>query len=87
MGVGIHGGTMQGAVTPMRNNCGTALCWDLAEEEYEQAKVFWDEWICQDCNGGKPFSLKAWMRSNAKVNNAVTTEKEHGIRKDTAAEH
>lgn len=66
MGVGIHGGTMDGAVTPMCNKCGIALCWDISEEEYGEAKKFWDKWICQECNDGQPLSLKEWMRFKAR---------------------
>lgn len=56
MGATRTPGTMPGAVTPICNNCGVALCWDIAEEEYEMEQVFWDGWICQNCNGGKPYS-------------------------------
>jgi len=52
--------TMPGAVTPICNTCGILLCWDISEEEYQDDKAFWDDWICQDCNGGKPKSLKSW---------------------------
>lgn len=34
-------------------------------EEYAEAKAFWDDWICQDCNGGKPMSLKTWKSAHA----------------------
>ena len=67
MGTHINGGTMAGAVTPICNDCGISLCWDISDEDYEQARAFWDEWICQDCNGGEHLSLKNWMRSNATV--------------------
>lgn len=70
MGIHTHGGTMAGAVTPICNDCGISLCWDISEDEYEQAKAFWDAWICQDCNGGEPLSLKHWMRSNAELTGA-----------------
>lgn len=33
MGLGVHGGTMDGALTPMCNKCGTAPCWDIEEGE------------------------------------------------------
>lgn len=60
MGIGKHGGTMPGAVTPICNDCGTFLCWDLCGEEAEENSDFWDAWICQDCNGGERMSLKQW---------------------------
>jgi hypothetical protein len=49
---------MPGAVTPACNDCGVALCWDISEHQYREEKSFWDEWICQDCNGGEPMSLR-----------------------------
>lgn len=60
MGAGIHHGTMPGGITPMCNECGIALCWDLSAEEYAEDAEFWDSWRCQDCNGGKPMSRKEW---------------------------
>ena len=57
MGVHIHGGTMPGAVTPICNDCMIALCYDIPVGEYEKRKAFWDNWICQECNGGKPLKL------------------------------
>lgn len=60
MGVGISVSTLPGGVTPMCNECGVALCWDVSDSEYEQEKDFWDAWRCEDCNGGRPMSLKAW---------------------------
>ena len=58
MGVHIHPGTMQGAVTPICEGCMISLCWDISEEQYEEEKAFWDQWLCRDCNGGEPMSLK-----------------------------
>lgn len=60
MGISTHRGTMYGAVTPICNCCGTFLCWDLGKEEAEQDRAFWDAWVCEDCNGGVPMSLKLW---------------------------
>lgn len=65
MGVHQHAGTMPGAVTPICNECGVSLCWDIAEEEYHQHIGFWDAWICQDCNGGQRLSLKLWRDRQA----------------------
>lgn len=64
MGISIHHGTMPGGVTPTCSDCGIALCWDISKEDYHEAATFWDEWICEDCNGGTPLSLKQWMISN-----------------------
>lgn len=66
MGVGLLVSTMPGAVTPMCNECGVALCWDVEESEYKQEKDFWDAWKCEVCNGGRPLSLKAWRVKNGR---------------------
>lgn len=65
MGVHIHGSTMDGGFTPICNECGISLCWDISEEEYQLNKVFWDGWICVDCNGGTRMSLKDWKAKNS----------------------
>lgn len=65
MGVCVYVSTIPGGVTPTCNCCGVALCWDIAHEEYEAAKAFWDDWKCEDCNGGVAMSLKAWMAAQA----------------------
>jgi hypothetical protein len=65
MGVHVHGGTMAGAVTPICNECGIALCWDISEDQYAQERPFWDGWICRDCNDGEPLSLKQWEADHA----------------------
>lgn len=67
MGVTIHRGTMPGGVTPTCNECGVLLCWDISNAEYEEAKPFWDDWCCQDCNGGKAMSLHDWKAANANM--------------------
>lgn len=61
MGIHIHGGTMPGAMTPICNECGVSLCWDVAEEEAIRDAAFWDQWCCLDCNGGQAMSLKKWQ--------------------------
>ena len=52
MGVTTHGGTMEGALTPICEDCMIFLCWDISHEEYAERKSFWDNWKCEDCNGG-----------------------------------
>lgn len=56
MGATVGPGTMPGALTPICNECGIALCWDISEEEYKEEKLFWEAWICQECNGGVKFN-------------------------------
>lgn len=41
-----------GGYTPICNSCGIKLCWDISEYEYEDNELFWDNWKCQQCNGG-----------------------------------
>lgn len=69
MGVGIHHGTMDDAVTPMCNECGVALCWDISIQEYEEQKAFWDMWRCQVCNNGERMSMKNWKNANENASN------------------
>jgi hypothetical protein len=38
----------------------------LGEEEAERDRVFWDSWVCQDCNGGERMSLQLWRIDRAK---------------------
>lgn len=65
MGLHKHGGTMEGALTPICNDCGVSLCWDIEEGEALANEDFWNQWICQDCNGGKPMSLQDWIAQKA----------------------
>lgn len=60
MGVHKHNGTMDGAVTPICNDCGVSLCWDISIEQYQEDSEFWDDWVCRDCNGGEPMSRDAY---------------------------
>jgi len=57
MAVGILPSTMSGAVTPMCSGCGVALCYDIPDEEYQEAKEFWDNWQCKECNPNYKGSL------------------------------
>lgn len=69
MGVHQHGGTPLGALTPICNDCGISLCWDIALEEYEEDREFWDRWACQDCRefeGLERMSLKTWRQDREK---------------------
>jgi hypothetical protein len=71
--VGIYASTMPGAVTPTCSDCGVALCWDISDDEYEQAIEFWDAWICQDCNGGEPRNMLRWIAERRQLAAAVQT--------------
>lgn len=69
MGVHTHRGTMPGAVTPICNECGVSLCWDVGEDEYKQQAAFWNDWICKDCNGGESLSLTNWNQKQITAGN------------------
>jgi hypothetical protein len=45
--------TLDHGYTPLCSECGIHLCWDISEEEYEERQAFWDNWRCQECNGGQ----------------------------------
>jgi len=68
MGVHRHRGTPPGALTPICNECGISLCWDIAVEEYDEDRAFWDRWVCQECRedeGQERMSLKAWRQERS----------------------
>lgn len=65
MGVHRHGSTPEGALTPICENCGVSLCWDIGRTEYLEAKAFWDIWKCEDCNGSR-LSAYAWKCANGR---------------------
>ena len=67
MGLSKHGSTMPGAVTPICNECGTFLCWDLGEDEADENRDFWDAWVCESCNDGERMSLKQWRAQRAET--------------------
>lgn len=69
--------TIPGGWTPRCNECGVALCWDISAEEYDDARAFWDDWICQTCNDGTALSLRAWKETRAR-------KQEHVLRVNTA---
>jgi hypothetical protein len=53
------------SMTPICNNCGICLCWDISEFEYLSEKEFWDAWICQECNNGIKFTRKLFKEGEA----------------------
>ena len=76
MGLHKHGGTMDGALTPICEECGVSLCWDLEENEALANEGFWNRWKCQDCNGGESMSLKKWKEQHLPFN---TTYEPHPV--------
>ena len=63
MGISTKDTFITGGVTPICNECGISLCYDISEEEYNEYPEFWDGWICKDCNGGESLSLKSWIKN------------------------
>lgn len=62
MGVHTTKSTIPGGITPICNDCGVSLCWDIDLEEYNQYKVFWDNWSCRDCNPDNKGSYKKFKQ-------------------------
>jgi len=60
VGVLVTRNTLDGGVTPICNDCGIVLCYDISEEEYQEAKEFWDVWRCNVCNPEAYGSLKRY---------------------------
>ena len=50
MGVTITPSTMPNSWTPICNDCGIALCYDISDDEYQRMKNFWENWRCKECN-------------------------------------
>jgi hypothetical protein len=65
MGVITTNSTMMGAVTPICNECGIVLCWDISLEDYATQKDFWDNWRCKLCDPDAPGSLKRWASQDS----------------------
>ena len=66
MGVTKTTSTLPGGLTPICNDCGIALCWDISEEEYEKKKTYWDEWRCKECYPHYKKSLKDIFKDEEK---------------------
>lgn len=66
MAVLVYNSTVPGGYTPTCNSCGVALCWDISNEEYAEAKEFWDNWTCRDCNPDYEGALKRFLAQQGK---------------------
>jgi hypothetical protein len=40
--------------TPICDDCGIALCWDIDETIYKQNIKYWDNWKCDACKKLEP---------------------------------
>lgn len=54
-----------GGYTPICNNCGVAICWDISPYEYGEARPFWDDYCCKDCNPNYKGALKRFMNKKS----------------------
>jgi len=63
MGITVTASTIPGGVTPVCDNCGIALCWDVSEPEYLANKTFWDNWRCKECNPDYRGALKRFRNA------------------------
>ena len=68
MGITVLPSTMDGGYTPICNECGVALCWDITKIEYQDRPEFWEQWICKDCKNYK-------KRLDKSLNNYYTSIK------------
>jgi hypothetical protein len=67
MAVLVLKSTIIGGYTPHCNKCGIALCWDISEIDYQESKIFWDNWLCKDCNPDYKGSLKRFAQNRLKI--------------------
>ena len=58
MGVYKGRSTLWGCVTPICNDCGVVLCYDISKEDYEEQPLFWDKWKCETCD---PHYVMNWQ--------------------------
>ena len=42
--------SISGWFTPVCNDCGVHLCWDISQIDYDESKNFWDNWTCRTCD-------------------------------------
>ena len=47
--MGVKGDGFTDGITPICDDCGVALCWDISVYEYMEDPDFWDDWCCKDC--------------------------------------
>lgn len=66
MGVTLVNSTLDGGVTPICEDCGIMLCYDISLDEYLEAKEFWDKWRCSECNPQWKGALQRWKAEHLK---------------------
>lgn len=68
MGVTILKSTPSDFLTPICNECGIHLCYDISIQEYNQDKNFWDDWRCDICN---PHARGSYLEYRKNKNNVT----------------
>ena len=63
MGITQIPGHMSDAVTPICNDCGVTLCYDISVQEYREHAVYWDAWRCDACYPEAPGSYLRYRQS------------------------
>lgn len=38
-----------GGYHPICNECGISEIWEISPEEYNEAKFYWNNWLCPEC--------------------------------------
>ena len=56
-----------GSYTPVCDDCGIRLCWDVGPLEYAEEADFWDVWKCRDCNPDYAGALEKFKKER-KIN-------------------
>lgn len=67
---------MPGSQTPICNDCGVFLCWDVSDADADRDREFWDAWRCEECNGGQRMRLSEWRGSGASGAEGVANRQE-----------
>ena len=49
MGVTTVNSTLPDGFTPICTECGVHADFDISEEDYYEAKAYWDAWLCDVC--------------------------------------
>lgn len=68
MGV-IQSHQLADSFTPICNDCGVCLCYDISAQEYQDMQSFWDAWRCKDCD---PSAIGSYLRE--RQNGVVQTK-------------
>ena len=48
--MGVVSSQLEGGFTPICDECGIKLCWDISTEDYLADTEFWENWTCKVCD-------------------------------------